>query len=947
MELKRLEYDQKLNAASLLRGKAMALNIAKVQRGKLRTWMPSSRIGTEIDIEKQAMLGRTVAETVDYFDNKCSNALEVLAEDKMCIGYQMYYDIDRPAVLGLNTMTTNIPVTWSKLDVEIRHYTSDLKRVAASEKITSAARDGIPNRDDISKATGWSRDAMRQLGDDRMQTLRVLLESSVVGQEKLSRLVKGYLWLLECMERQTVNVTVDTQNYVLYNPDRILDSYRHQDRAYVFNSKTESVGHTAVLFKMCQEYPPKEFNSHVHIPADGENIFMVAQGQLPPNNVTVTLNPGIIHASILTYAMDTSITDQLQSALLIACSLHQNRYFSKMRLPRVVSTYDLMVPAYIAQSSQLNEPIISINLAKSLGRLHQMLAFVTARDIMSAGEMTTKQGYDPSVSIINCFKSSNQLIARMAENIGPLALLETTKQLQIYQWITKDDIEDLATISIMEGLWLATTASKVVHNGVIAAIMDGSKDMTGDTSTYDLLKQEVAMSGVNLENEKLPPPTGAFTVGWFGMTKSNNIRPPRSFKVKTVSLKLVQECDFKPNTKVQRRQKKRISPSGEVIKANTVTSIKLPSPPKYRDVVSEESISSTKTEDQPIIDTISEESSDAETSERDISEPSSQDGKEEINMPEEKEKERDTIYRATTLAHEAKAKKNRVSFKSLENVLETNKKEVIDSAAKLRNQQLSEEENVATILKKDGLSQKERGEWLALISMKSNMLQAVTLGNIEKITTMLEEKKLDGVQLLNGNNKYTKRVNINIERWNSDKIVSEFGRARELKSAWYGDPNTLPRSAMPFIVNSTSWLRELEDRDVVLSEQLPMRKDGNFKEAAKVIAEVIRYSETLTVKDVGSMYHWLSDVKQNLLPVDIPADSISGNADMLTWRREPSSISERPVNQEDSRWLVLAATSRICKFDVDALKVLCSHFTVPVSLRKELKDKYELFQQRK
>jgi len=274
------KYSRKNKAFNQLRSQATALVAVKKRQTGLETWCPATRKGTSNYREKATYLGRDVGAVASYFDNKRSAALDLICEDRFTLHYQVYGDLRREAVYGNNTLGVFLDLEWTQCDITISTYPDSLERLLTREKFMSAAREGIPNRDEISKACGWSKLDIQRMRDADMSTLRDLAEQIRVGQSKLTRIVKGFL-MLEVLERGHLVITPDVQNAVVYGPNEVINSFRADGRGYVWNSRPSSNTHTAVLWRMCGVYPPPELaGSHVHIPADAPNMFMCCKATL-------------------------------------------------------------------------------------------------------------------------------------------------------------------------------------------------------------------------------------------------------------------------------------------------------------------------------------------------------------------------------------------------------------------------------------------------------------------------------------------------------------------------------------------------------------------------------------------------------------------------------------------------------------------------------------------
>jgi len=493
----RKNYELKVQAFNELRDGATALAGARRRARKITTWDPSTRKGVGQVMEKQHHLGRDIGGLANYFANKCSSALDIISADSFTIHYQIYGDIERRAAYGENTVSVFVSVVWELCPVDVRLYADVLDPVLAREKLVGASREGIPDFDQIAKCTSWDKNAVRALPDADRNMFKVLISDVKVGQSKLTRLVKGFLMLLEAIEREHVDVTLDIQHSLLYTPVDIIRTFQAGDRAYVWNSAPTSEAHSAVLWRMCGAYPPPELaGSHVTVPADAPLTYMVSQGAIAGNGRVVRLTPGLIYASLTTYAMDVSCTQYLQQALIIACSLQENRYFSNVRLPAVSSKFDLMVPAFVVTGTKLDKPVLSREMAISVGRVHQMLLFAGVKDVLTAAELSTAAGFDPVQSMRSFLGSQTTLLRHMGGSISAINIVEASMKMRVHELLRAADFSDILNLSVLEGAWLCQEATSTVELGILNAITDGQADLSGAITPLDLLCRELDLAAV-------------------------------------------------------------------------------------------------------------------------------------------------------------------------------------------------------------------------------------------------------------------------------------------------------------------------------------------------------------------------------------------------------------------------------------------------------------------
>lgn len=543
MEYSERKYKEKTRYFDEIRQSARALRRVVGEKGELKKWDPATLAGTADEVEKQSSFGRDVGGVVDYFEHCQVGALEHICSDSFDLTYHVYGDVGRKAMFGQNTNSFNMTIDWQRCNVEAELYTGVSSEIMVNEKIGAINRSGLADRSVVGHCTGWNPEAVKRLADADVAQLVQLLKAVSAGQNKITRLVKGFLLMLECMERDHIDVMRSIPNSVLYCPSDILATHQHQGRSYVWNSNPRSEAHTLVLATMGESYPPAFIQSHVRIPADGKDVFIVGGGSIPPPVVDVRLTANLVYTSILTYAIDVGVTDDLQSALVIACSLQQNRYFSKVGLPLVVAYNDLMIPIMTIGATAINKPMVSKPMSRSLGRIHQMLCFTTARDIITAGMLTTKSGFDGAQSIRAYLSYQEGLVERMGSYFTDIKLMELTPAMKFLSRLDETDFSDLASISILEGLWLCDRTKKVAHNGAIAALKEGVIDMSGDVGTKEILINELQLAGVLVELDKIP--VGEFIVEGCCVNSQQTRAERRPRRVRK-PMELVQVCDFKP-----------------------------------------------------------------------------------------------------------------------------------------------------------------------------------------------------------------------------------------------------------------------------------------------------------------------------------------------------------------------------------------------------------------
>ncbi|ALD89091.2 capsid protein [Macrophomina phaseolina chrysovirus 1] len=986
IELNRNKYTEKVKVFEDARHGATALGRVRKEHLGLSSWSPATLEGTQGEREKSVKLDRDILGVQSYFEASMIGALEHVIADDFTATYYIYGDLVREAVFGENTNSATITISWEQMEVDVELYPGVTDPVGMDEQLIGIKRNGLKYRDALAKCTAWNRDEVKNLTDDLISGLQKMIDAASLGQNKYTRLVKGFLLYLECLEKGAIATHIKIVNALLYGPNALLSRFRVEDTSYVFNSDPQSNVHSAVLQVMCEAYPPDFIQSHVRVPADGGEVYMVSQGALPNVQFRVSLQASQVLASIVKYSRDVGVMSYLQSALVTACSLQQNRYFSKVGLPKVVAYSDLLQPAMIHQNVSAPRPIVSHEMGKGVGRIHQMLAFMTVRDVITAGQMTTKQGFDGAQSIRLYLSQQEDLIARMGSYFTDIAILEANPQMKYISRLTERDFQDLANISALEALWLCDRTKKIVDNGVVMMLKSGVKDMSDDTSSQDVLRNELRLAGVTVEDKKIP--TGVFTVEAAAMAPLGqsliNRRNRRRIKE---PVQYVQQCEFKPQPKIY-EEKRRFRKNGKkpvITKPVAKTVLFSPpprrpsssispgmsapasSPPSYEEEKSS-TISSKRSDEMPkmLPHMLAQEATGrlSDVTAEDVAVVTKRDHVGDlIRKLDLEEDDRNileslgaqdswSIQHLGAAFHEKYAKDIGTWPKS------ENLQKIIVQLIGIGAGLTQSEGNllVDVVLKtRSGKALWARKEVRSYIDwvVDANKLQNITL-TIPKVSSPMMKRLVEAAEIIQPVIPETVRTtlegarvgesirrSLGFEQKGSIEGGTELSNMMAKRSIWTGDVETAPRAGLKFIAHSTAWLEFCSENGIVVGQKGGSRQ----RELSLTLANYYSRNPNITLDSMPRLARWYEGTSIDIMPMDL---------DSVEWRRlgEPeeweylvrdTSMQKREFTREDANWLQMAATLENVRLDHAMLKRLKETFRVPYHVRQELKRKYGFF----
>jgi hypothetical protein len=247
------------------------------------------------------------------------------------------------------------------------------------------------------------------------------------------------------------------------------------------------------------------------IPADGSEHYVVLHGTRPTNQYDCDITADLVWTGMINYAREMQVMDQVEQALICACTLHDNRYFREVSLPKVESTLDLVRPVFVNVSTDDNlRPMVDSHMAKVVGRVHQMAAMLLIKDMIIAARTSTTGGQD-YMSIMRSYLSHQEsIMTRMSRWLTTVDILSATGEMKWLSCMNNDDILDIGGLSIFEGLWLASSDCRSIENGGVDMLFKGKNDRLANNEYINLFQDELAKIGIQFSVDRIPP-------GWFSV----------------------------------------------------------------------------------------------------------------------------------------------------------------------------------------------------------------------------------------------------------------------------------------------------------------------------------------------------------------------------------------------------------------------------------------------
>jgi hypothetical protein len=464
--------------------------------GKVELWDP---VNGELG-DREATSHECIGALHDLIGSQMPGSLAALAENEFNIHYSLFGRTAGQSEPGESTKSVVAKVDWGYIPTSIELYDGPGTQLIPREGIVHSINESRIDRKMLSNFSGWAWDATKNVADAELAKLLNLITLAVGPQNRLTRQVKACLCYLSLTRSGPIAVNRRLGRTIMYSLDAVLGEAARQGSAYIFSSSPGSEKHSLVLEMMGEAFPPAylRYDRYVTIPADGESLCIVAYGGQPHPNVDVTIDASDVWASLCAYSADMGITDTLESAFVIACSIDQSRYFTKIGLPSVTSMGDLVRPMFLEGSlMQRPRPEMTNEMATGLGRIHQMLCFTLAKDVATAAYYSTRSGFewrDDCRTFLARQESGVMHHGRAHNEHGNL--FAATKEMRFLTYLDGAGLDHVMGVSIFEGLWLYNKVRKVVKGGVLSMLKSGIIDDSAESPSSHVLEDEFRQAGI-------------------------------------------------------------------------------------------------------------------------------------------------------------------------------------------------------------------------------------------------------------------------------------------------------------------------------------------------------------------------------------------------------------------------------------------------------------------
>lgn len=530
-----------------------------------KTWDADTAASQSVEVGKGGNSMMLTKKMRDYLSNSCVGASYSLISDTIGVSYMVVGDVDRKPALGENTSGIKGEFEWTNMVCDISLHAGEMVRlnpmVATQHIISMHANDAKK----VQQSSGWSMALTNTMGPEDIHTFENLVSAAAAGTSKFTRLVKGMLIYVDLLHGGSQRLSGDLNNMLDYEPGPVLGSFRAQNRSYAYCSKTASKAYCVLMHLIGIEYPPRwggyTGQGNVAIPADSEDHYLVCYDRMTPGRFTCTMTEQLVWIGMVNYAKEMGVADQLEEALIVACSLHDNRYLSKASLPRVESTIDLIRPVFSMPNTDDNfKPVIDKDMSVIIGRTHQMSCLLLAKDLIVGAQASSTQGYNFTRVLRSHLSSQEQDLIRMSQGMCEVPLVAGTSRMRWLGLLDDGDIGDLGSMSLLECMWLASPKCRSVSKGGIDLLVRGKNDMMVSNGYAELLVRECAKLGITYNRNKLP--CGKFSLMSRCLYTVEQWEGP-NIEFEEFEVVLDQDCDYKAEDfvevpKIRRRKDKTV-----------------------------------------------------------------------------------------------------------------------------------------------------------------------------------------------------------------------------------------------------------------------------------------------------------------------------------------------------------------------------------------------------
>lgn len=533
------------HCVNVIRNNSRGFQKAKAEYSSIRELRYTDLTCTNRDMGE---LGAVLKNASVYIDRVVRGGHAGLASPVFIIDYDLRANLLKAAEYAIECVNLSFRVEWNVVDVRVELYPGVATNVIVTHELAPMMRDGKAR--DLTKFASATGLGMKEVRDDNSRNMPLLMDvfqSGSVGQNKLTRLVKGCLMYIDRLELGPTTVRHAELSTMKYNVESLIGTLDLEDTAFVYTKHDTAPSHNLILYSMCQSYPSPYLGGadHVHIPADGRYIVLV--GNNPTRYCQDTyVSAELIMGTMIEYAEYFCLGNQIEAAMAIACSLRQNRYFKVVGLPSVLSGCDVIAPALGRLEAGVTEKtMLSIGAATMLGRFHQMSCLVLIKDVLTSVRNTSRNNYFLYDNIRDVLSRDRFTLLEYLEDKTFSGMLKISMDMQWLPYLDDEAMKSFDNISIFEGFWVVNNPLTALKDGAIRCLKKGVKKAISlhapglFMDSFDTLYNEVVLGG---GDENFNIPDGGYTISVSNIRCLRRPKPIEDFEFE-VDVDLTVPCE--------------------------------------------------------------------------------------------------------------------------------------------------------------------------------------------------------------------------------------------------------------------------------------------------------------------------------------------------------------------------------------------------------------------